>query len=176
VVFFGSFTPLQGAPVIGEAIGLLADEPSIEFTVVGRGQDYDAARAAAAPNGRVEWVDWVEAEELPLFAAAHHVGLGIFGPGAKGLCVVPTKVFQSAAAGLAVVTSDTPPQRESLAGAAVFVPPGDAQALADALRALARDRERVEELRAAAYRRASAAFRPASVVAPLHTRVTPVLA
>lgn len=176
VVFFGSFTPLQGAPVIGEAIGLLADEPSIEFTVVGRGQDYDAARAAAAPNGRVEWVDWVEAEELPSFAAAHHVGLGIFGPGAKGLRVVPTKVFQSAAAGLAVVTSDTPPQRESLAGAAVLVPPGDALALADALRALACDRERVEELRAAAYRRASAAFRPASVVAPLHTRVTPVLA
>lgn len=175
VVFFGSFTPLQGAPVIGEAIGLLADDPRIAFTIVGRGQDYDETRRLAAASGNVEWVDWVEAELLPAFAAAHDVGLGIFGSGAKGLRVVPTKVFQSAAAELAVVTSDTAPQRDSLGGAAVFVPPGDAHALADALRALADDRGRVAALREAAYGRAVESFRPASVVGPLHDRVLPAL-
>ena len=71
--------------------------------------------------------------------AAHDVGLGIFGTTAKALTVVPTKVFQAAAAGCAVVTSDTAPQRDSLRDAAVFVPPGDAAALASALVALAAD-------------------------------------
>jgi glycosyltransferase involved in cell wall biosynthesis len=176
VVFFGSFTPLQGTDTIGEAMGRLAGRGDLAFTMVGRGQDYETARAAAAANDAVAWVDWVEPEELPAFVAAHDVCLGIFGTGAKGLRVVPNKVFQGAAAGTAIVTSDTVPQREALGGAAVLVPPGDAAALADALASLAADRARVEELRLAAFRRACAAFTPASVVAPLHARVTPALA
>src|SRR5207237_3326806 len=85
VVFFGSFTPLQGAPVIGEAIALLAEEPSIAFAMVGRGQDWQATRAAAASNHGVEWLDWVEPEELPRFVAGFDVCLGIFGTGPKAL-------------------------------------------------------------------------------------------
>ena len=48
------------------------------------------------------------------------------GPRAKALDVVPTKVYQGAAAGCVVVTSDTHPQRAALGEAAVLVPPGDA--------------------------------------------------
>jgi glycosyltransferase involved in cell wall biosynthesis len=171
IVFFGSFTPLQGAPVIGEAIGLLADEPGIAFTLVGRGQDWDETRDAAAANPNVEWVDWVEPEQLPDFVARFDVCLGIFGTGPKALRVVPNKVFQGAAAGVAIVTSDTEPQREALGEAALFVPPGDAPALADMLLALAFDHDRLHELRVAAYERASQSFRPASVVAKLHALV-----
>jgi glycosyltransferase involved in cell wall biosynthesis len=172
VVFFGSFTPLQGAPAIGEAIGLLAEEaPEIAFTVVGRGQDYEATRAAAAASRSVEWIDWIEPESLPAFVAGHDVCLGIFGTGPKALRVVPNKVFQGAAAGTAIVTSDTVPQREALGAAALYVRPGDARALADALLALAADRGRLHELRARAYERACSRFRPASVVAPLHALV-----
>ena len=54
--------------------------------------------------------------------------------------MVPNKVFQGAAAGCAVVTSDTAPQRRVLGDAAVLVPPGDPAALAEALRSLAADR------------------------------------
>jgi hypothetical protein len=39
VLFFGLFTPLQGAPVIGEAIALLPPDTGIEVTMVGSGQD-----------------------------------------------------------------------------------------------------------------------------------------
>jgi len=172
VVFFGSYTPLQGAPVIGEAIALLRTEaPEISFTMIGRGQDYDATRDAGARNDRVRWLDWVEPEELPALVARMDVCLGIFGTGPKALRVVPNKVFQGAAAGAAIVTSDTGPQREALGDAALYVPPGDARALADALLALAADHERLHELRVAAYERACAHFRPASVVAPLHALV-----
>jgi glycosyltransferase involved in cell wall biosynthesis len=176
VVFFGSFTPLQGAPVIGEAAGLLASEPSLKLTLIGRGQDYETTRAAAAANESVEWIEWIDPEQLPAVVAAHDVCLGIFGTGPKALRVVPNKVFQGAAAGTAIVTSDTRPQREVLDPAAVFVPPGDARALASALVELASTPLRVAALRAAAYERAVLAFRPASVTAPLYARVAAVAA
>ncbi|MEX2102484.1 MAG: hypothetical protein WD805_00860, partial [Gaiellaceae bacterium] len=76
-----------------------------------------------------------------------------------------------AAAGCAVVTADTPPQRAALGDAAVYVPAGDAGALAATLRGLEKDRDRLWELRQAAYRRADEAFRPAVVVQPLVERL-----
>ena len=171
VVFFGLFTPLQGAPVIGRAIGLLADEPGITFTMIGGGQDLATTRAAAAANPRVEWRSWVDADDLPDVVAAHHVCLGIVGTGPKALRVVPNKAYQGAAAGCVLVTSDTPPQRAALGDAAVYVPAGDAEALAAALRALARDPARVEALRRAAYGVAGTTFRPEHVVTPLRERL-----
>jgi glycosyltransferase involved in cell wall biosynthesis len=85
--------------------------------------------------------------------------------------VVPNKVFQGAAAGCALVTSDTAPQRRVLGDAALFVPPGDAQALAGALRLLARDRDRLAAARDAAARLAAGRFTPEHVVRPLHDRL-----
>ena len=172
VVFFGSFTPLQGAPVIGEALRILAGDERFAFTIVGRGQDYEATRLAVGSKAaNVEWIDWVEPELLPYLVACHDVCLGIFGTGPKALRVVPNKVFQGAAAGTAIVTSDTAPQRLELADAAAFVPPGDANALAAVLRGLADDRERLWELRAAAFARASERFHPAAVIESLDARL-----
>jgi glycosyltransferase involved in cell wall biosynthesis len=171
VVFFGSFTPLQGAPVIGEALRLLADDERFAYAIVGRGQDYDATRAAAAGAGDVEWIDWVEPEQLPYLVACQDVCLGIFGTGPKAMRVVPNKVFQGAAAGTAIVTSDTPPQRQELGDAAVFVPAGDPAALAAELRKLADERDRLWELRRAAFARANERFHPASVIDALNVRL-----
>lgn len=166
VVFYGLFTPLQGTPVIGAALAELAGAP-VEVTMVGGGQDLAAAKQAAAGNPAVRWLDWVASTELPELVAGHDVCLGIFGTGPKALRVVPNKVFQGAAAGCAVVTSDTDPQRRTLGDAAVLVAPGDPRALADALRALAADRSTLAAKRAEARRLALAEFTPASVVEPL---------
>ncbi len=169
-VFYGLYTPLQGTPVIGEALGRLAGAP-VEVTMIGRGQDEAAAKEAAAANQSVRWLDWVPAAELPALVAAHDVCLGIFGTGDKALRVVPNKVFQGAAAGCAVITSDTAPQRRVLADAAVLVPPGDPAALADALLRLADDREALLKLRHAARQLAAERFTPKQVVEPLTDRL-----
>lgn len=171
VVFFGLYTPLQGCPTIGRALSLLADEPRLAFTMIGRGQDLATTRRVAASNPRITWHDWVDARDLPEVVADHDVCLGIFGTGDKARRVVPNKVFQGAAAGCAVVTSDTVPQREALKDAGSFVPPGDAEALARILRRLAMDRDRLGRLRRAAYRRAEADFRPEHVVRQLRSGV-----
>jgi glycosyltransferase involved in cell wall biosynthesis len=170
VVFYGLYTPLQGTPVIGEALGRIAGAP-VEVTMIGRGQDEAETKRAAAGNQSVRWLDWVPAAELPALVAAHDVCLGIFGTGDKALRVVPNKVFQGAAAGCAVITSDTAPQRRVLGDAAVLVPPGDPVALADALLRLANDREALLKLRHAARQLAAERFTPEQVVGPLTDRL-----
>jgi glycosyltransferase involved in cell wall biosynthesis len=172
VVFYGLYTPLQGTPVIGTALSQLAGTP-IEVTMIGDGQDAAAAKAAAAANSAVRWLDWVPAGDLPALVASHHVCLGIFGTGSKAQRVVPNKVFQGAAAGCAIVTSDTPPQRRTLGESAVLVPPGDPGALAAALRQLAADPAALARLRAAASELAAGQFAPAQVVAPLLRTLRP---
>jgi glycosyltransferase involved in cell wall biosynthesis len=172
VVFYGLYTPLQGTPVIAAALSLITGAP-IEVTMIGGGQDAAAARAAAAANAAVHWVDWVPAAQLPALVAAHDVCLGIFGTGDKALCVVPNKVFQGAAAGCAIITSDTAPQRRALGPAAVLVPPGDPRALADALLRLAADRAGLASLRGQAARRAAERFAAGPIVAPLLHRLRP---
>jgi glycosyltransferase involved in cell wall biosynthesis len=170
VVFYGLYTPLQGTPTIGSALGKLAGT-DIEVTMIGRGQDEAEAKSAAASNTSVRWLDWVPAAELPAVVAAHDVCLGIFGTGEKARRVVPNKVFQGAAAGCAIVTSDTPPQRRVFGEGAIQVPPGDADALAAALLDLAADRDKLAEMRAAARTLAEKRFSPAQVVAPLVERI-----
>ncbi len=51
VVFFGLYTPLQGAPVIGAALSRMAGA-SVEVTMIGSGQDRAATMAAAGPATR----------------------------------------------------------------------------------------------------------------------------
>lgn len=165
VVFFGLFTPLQGAEVVGAALALLPPG-EVVATMVGCGQDLAATRAAAH-GAVIEWRDWVEAEELPDLVREHDVCLGIFGTGPKALRVVPNKVFQGAAAGCAVVTSDTPPQRRLLGSAVTYVPPGDPAALAAALSGLAADRTLLAERRSSAQTLAEREFRAERVVTPL---------
>jgi glycosyltransferase involved in cell wall biosynthesis/2-polyprenyl-3-methyl-5-hydroxy-6-metoxy-1,4-benzoquinol methylase len=166
VVFYGLYTPLQGAPVIGAALSRIAGAP-IEVTMVGDGQDKAATMAAAGSSETVRWLDWVPAAELPALVASHDVCLGIFGTGDKALRVVPNKVFQGAAAGCAVVTSDTAPQRRVLAGAGILVPPGDPDALAAALLRLAGDRGELARLRVQARALAEKQFIPERIVVPL---------
>ncbi len=172
VVFYGLYTPLQGTPVIGAALSKIAGA-GIEVTMVGGGQDAAQARAAAAANPAVRWLDWVPAADLPALVAGHDVCLGIFGTGDKALRVVPNKVFQGAAAGCAIVTSDTAPQRRALGDAAVLVPPGDPGALAAALLRLADDRADLARLRHQAHTLARQGFAPDQIVAPLAAKLAP---
>jgi glycosyltransferase involved in cell wall biosynthesis len=165
VVFFGLYTPLQGTPTIGEAIGKLADQ-QISWTMVGAGQDRPTAEQLTG-DAHVTWIDWVDFDDLPTLVADHDVCLGIFGRSPKALRVVPNKVFQGAAAGCAILTSDTPAQRRALGDAAVYVAPEDPAELTQVLERLASDRAEVDDLRRAARARAARAFMPAVVVSGL---------
>ncbi|MDP9395814.1 MAG: hypothetical protein M3Q27_16795, partial [Actinomycetota bacterium] len=83
VVFFGLYTPLQGAATIGRALRLARDV-DLDVTMVGTGQDRPATQVEAGEDPRVRWLDWVPAHELPALVAGHDVCLGIFGDRPQG--------------------------------------------------------------------------------------------
>jgi glycosyltransferase involved in cell wall biosynthesis len=134
-LFVGKLIPLQGVEAILEAARLA---PDVRFRLVGSGQ-LDALLEARPPN--VAHVPWVEYELLPTELRAAGCALGIFGTSPKAARVIPNKAFQALAVGAPLVTADTPAARELLVDgeSALLVPPGDAQALAAAVRRLAED-------------------------------------
>ena len=135
--------------------GRLAGAPVL-VTMIGHGQDLAATRAARGGEPAGDLATLGRGCRPPGIVAGHDVCLGIFGDGAKARRVVPNKVFQGMAAGCAIVTSDTPPQRRLLGDSAVLVPAGDADALAGALLALAEDRAQLQAALRTTYERAVA--------------------
>lgn len=165
VVFFGLYTPLQGAPVIGDALRDLHERGvAVTATMIGTGQER-ASTEAACGRAPVTWIDWVDADELPKVVASHDVCLGIFGVGPKARRVVPNKLYQGAAAGCVIVTADSKPQRRALPPA-LFVPPGDGLGLADVLQDMSGRADR-HDLARRTRDHAQQHFRPDVVVAPL---------
>jgi glycosyltransferase involved in cell wall biosynthesis len=153
-LFVGKLIPLQGVETILAAARVA---PEIEFRVVGSGQ-LDALLADRPAN--VEHVAWVDYEQLPGELHAAGCALGIFGTTAKAQRVIPNKAFQALACGTPLITADTPAARELLedGDSALLVPPGNAGALADAVRRLATDHELAQRIGAggrAAYERAA---------------------
>jgi len=134
-LFVGKLIPLHGLETILAAARLA---PELSFRVVGSGQ-LERLLDERPPN--VDWVRWLQYEQLA--DELHRAGcaLGIFGTTAKAQRVIPNKVFQALACGAPVVTADTPAARELLADgeSALLVPPGDPPALAAAVRRLAGD-------------------------------------
>jgi SAM-dependent methyltransferase len=146
VLFYGTFIPLHGTRTIAAAIRHLQGE-ELAFTVVGHGQERAAFDRELAGLEGVTVHDWVAYDRLGELVAGHDVVLGIFGDTGKALRVVPGKVYQAACAGRAVVTADTPAVRAAFdPDELALVPPADPDALAVALRELAKDRPRVAEL------------------------------
>jgi glycosyltransferase involved in cell wall biosynthesis len=151
-LFVGKLIPLHGLETILEAARIA---PELPFRVVGSGQL--AELLEQAPEN-VEWVPWVEYEQLAGELHTAGAALGIFGRSEKAARVIPNKAFQALACRTPLVTADTPAARELLVDgeSALLVPPGDAPALAGALRLLAADhglRARIAEGGLAAYRR-----------------------
>lgn len=169
VVFFGLMTPLQGAPTLARALRAL--DGSVRATVVGSGQDSAEVDEILSGVPDVDRRGWTAPAELAALVASHDVCLGIFGAGDKARRVVPNKVYQGAAAGCVIVTSETPPQRRALGDGAVLVPPGDPLALEAALRELTSDPERVVALRALTRHTARSEFLPSAVTAALAQRL-----
>jgi len=134
-LFVGKLIPLHGLKTILEATRLA---PEVELRLIGSGQ-LESLLESRPPN--VEWIPWVPYEHLATELHRAGCALGVFGTSDKAKRVIPNKAFQALACGVPLVTADTPAARELLADgeSALLVPPGDAEALADALRRLITD-------------------------------------
>lgn len=149
VLFYGQFIPLHGIQTIIRAAHRL-DDGSIEWVLIGRGQEADNIRRmlAEAPVRHLTWIPWVEYDQLIHQIAAADVCLGIFGASDKAARVIPNKVFQVLSAGRPLITRDSPALLELVPGGAeglYLVPPEDPAALVAALGQFQRDRARLAQ-------------------------------
>lgn len=144
VLFVGRMIPDKGADVLVDAVTRLGRE-DVELTVVGSANfdagagpgayEREVSRRAAVLGDRVRLLPFTpRAEVAEVFRAAD-------------VLVVPSRwaepfaltVLEGMASGVPVVASAIGGIPEAMGGAGVPVPPGDADALADALAALADD-------------------------------------
>ncbi len=142
VVFYGSYIPLHGVEVIVRAAALVADLP-LRFELIGGGQEYGRVRELVEALGvaNVAFEERVPLQELVERVRAADICLGIFGSTPKAERVIPNKVYECAALGKPIITTNTPAIRE------VFTPDesialceASPEALSEALRALAADK------------------------------------
>ena len=143
VLYYSSYLPLHGAPVVVEAANLLRDKEGIRFTLIGRGPERqrveERARRHKLTNCR--FIDWVPFEELPGHLAACDIFLGghFNAKNAKAQRVVPGKVYQGLAMVKPTIVGDCEANRIWFqhGESAYTVPMGNAGALADAILELA---------------------------------------
>lgn len=154
VFFYGSFLPLHGLETILAAAKLLASEPAIHFVIGGplrrryRGTD-------TPPN--VRFVGYIPYARLPEFIFKAQICLaGPFGTTPKADRVITGKTYQFLACRRATIVGDNEANRELLVPNrdALFVPRGNPEALAEAIRLLARHPAVREDLAEAGSQRA----------------------
>jgi glycosyltransferase involved in cell wall biosynthesis len=137
VVYVGTFWPLQGVETIIEAAELLRAYPDICFDLYGDGPMRRVAEERAKKSGLSNCVfhGWITPEAVPSVLARASVCLGHFGRTMQANMVIPGKVYEALAMGKPVITGDTPAIRRYLNHLehAYLVPPGNPQALADAI-------------------------------------------
>lgn len=113
VLFYGQFIPLHGIEYIVRAAKLL-EQDSVEFTIIGKGQEYNKIRKLSDDLGikNIRWIDWVESHKLVHYINEADVVLGIFGDSEKARRVIPNKAFQTIACKRPLITGDSPAARE----------------------------------------------------------------
>jgi glycosyltransferase involved in cell wall biosynthesis len=135
---------------IVRAAARLQDEPEIHFLFLGKGMRRGGAERLAQRLGvrNITWLDFVPRGELPQTLSGCDVALVSLRAGLEGVAV-PSKLYGIMATGRPVVAQA--PERSELArvvsetGCGIVVRPGDAGALAEAIRGLSADRAAAAE-------------------------------
>jgi glycosyltransferase involved in cell wall biosynthesis len=159
VVYHGTITPHYGVELLVEAAARLAsDEPTLQVEIYGDGDALENVRARALELGIADRVS-TSGRFLPqdeVLARVRGSGAGVVSnlPIARNADAMPTKLFEYAFLGVPIVTADLPAIREHFSSDEVlFFAPGSADALAEALREVAVDRDAAEARAKAARRR-----------------------
>lgn len=144
VSFHGFFIPLQGVDKIVEAANLLRDDPAIRFRLIGSGQLSKRVVELIQKYGltSIEQIPRVSPQEVNDYSQEADVILGIFGDTRKAYRVVPNKVYEGLALKKAVITMDSPAEREFFTDDEIMLVANTPRAIADAILSLKNDRAR----------------------------------
>jgi len=153
VFYYSTYLPLHGTEYIIRAAGMVEQNSSIKFRIIGKGPQLKPVRRRAKMLGvaNIDFVDWVPYEKLPSEIAQADICLGGHFSGIeKAGRVIAGKTYQFLAMKKPVIVGDCPANRELLTHRqnAFFVKMADAGSLADAILELSGDaalRKRLSE-------------------------------
>jgi glycosyltransferase involved in cell wall biosynthesis len=147
--YVGTHGMAHGLGMALDAARLLAPH-GVRLLMVGEGAEKAALKARAAAEGiaNVTFWDQQPRERVAEVIAASDVCLVLLRDLPLFRSVIPSKIFEFMGCGRAILTTVDGESRSILdrAGAGLFSPPGDAAALAEALRALAADPARCQAM------------------------------
>ncbi len=158
--YFGTHGMAHGLDMLLEAAERLRNEPGIVFLMVGDGAERE--RLARLREERkldnVIMLGQQPKERMPGLWKTADVSLVLLRDTPLFRTVIPSKIFESLAMETPVILGVEGESRQLIedSGAGVFVAPGDSAQLAEQVRALSHERERIREMgkRGAAYVRA----------------------
>jgi colanic acid biosynthesis glycosyl transferase WcaI len=141
-LYSGNMGGKQGLEIMGQAARHLADEPNLHFVFCGNGAGKADLLAMAQDLPRVLFLDLQPMERLNDLLGLADIHLLPQRADAADL-VMPSKLTGMLASGRAVVATAHPDTElgKAVEGCGLLCAPGDAVALADAIRVLARDPE-----------------------------------
>ena len=174
VVYQGRFLPIHGVETILDAAAEIQSHgiEDIEFHLIGKGQTEPAMKRRAAElglrnvlfRGFLPTLDDV-AQEL----RAADIGLGTFQKSSKADLCMPHKVYEVLASSVALITIESTAAKAIFGSeeVALFIPPEDGKALAEAILRLKRDTALRESVTARGHEFFLQNFQPAMIVQPL---------
>jgi glycosyltransferase involved in cell wall biosynthesis len=151
VAFVGTLRPWHDPAILVRALGLLrARGDEARLLIVGDGPERRRVEQLASEervSSLLTFTGSVPHDEVPEYLAAADVAVASYHPD-TGRYFSPLKLFEYQAAGLPVVAAELGEIPHCVRGGETgfLYPPGDAEALADALATLIEDRERGAEL------------------------------
>jgi glycosyltransferase involved in cell wall biosynthesis len=150
VLYAGAHGMSNNLDILLDAANLLAKELNIKLILIGDGKEKQALIKRAGELGldNVLFLPPIPKRDIPQAMAAADACIAILKPIEMYKTVYPNKVFDYMAAGRPVILAIDGVIREVVedAGSGIPVPPGDAEALSIAIRALAADPDRGREM------------------------------
>jgi len=109
-LYYGTYIPNHGVPIIIEAARRLADHAEICFEMVGVGPERQKAEQMAQEFGlkQVTFIDWLEKDALVKKIAESDVILGTFGSTPQALMTMQNKIHEGLAMAKPVINGDSP--------------------------------------------------------------------
>jgi glycosyltransferase involved in cell wall biosynthesis len=154
VTYAGALGMANDIPTVLRAAERMKDEPGIQFVFAGDGKERVNLERQAGKRGlsNVTFAGALPKRRMPEVLAASDACLAILKDIPMFRTTYPNKVFDYMAAARPTILAIDGVIREVVeaSGGGVFVTPGNDAALADAVRALSRDRERCRSMGAAA--------------------------
>jgi glycosyltransferase involved in cell wall biosynthesis len=148
-LYAGTHGYVHGLDVVLDAAAQLADEP-VRFVLVGDGSEKPALRERAARMGlrNVEFLDPVAPDEVARLLTCATAGLATVREGDVYRTIRSAKALPTMSSGRPVIYSgdDEGARLVGQIGSGVVTPPGDAAALAEAVRRLAADPQLCESM------------------------------